>query len=61
MEQSDDAGELLDLHFPDRRFPPGQLGMTQGARDALTHDVAFRSMLRDFLGVIWRDPASPQG
>jgi hypothetical protein len=38
MQQSDDAGDLLQVHFPDRRFEAGQIGLTLAARDALTHE-----------------------
>jgi hypothetical protein len=54
MEPSDDAGQLLDVHFPDRRFPPGQLGMTSAAAAALTH-AEIMTALRRHLAADWGD------
>jgi hypothetical protein len=54
MERSDDADEQLDVHFPDRRFPPGHLRMTPAARDALTHEEIMAA-LRRHLSADWGD------
>jgi hypothetical protein len=50
MKRSDDAGELLDVHFPDRRFPPGALGMTPAAADALTQTEILTALRRHMAG-----------
>jgi hypothetical protein len=50
MERSDDGGELLDTHFPDRRFEPGQLGMTPAAAAALTQTEILTALRRHMAG-----------
>src|SRR5215218_3546062 len=50
MEQSDDGAELLDAHFPDRRFEPGALGMTPAAADALTQTEILTALRRHMAG-----------
>jgi hypothetical protein len=50
METNDDAEELLDAHFPDRRFHPGQLGMTPAAAAALTHTEMMTALRRHLAG-----------
>ncbi len=50
MERSDDAGELPDDNFPQRRFEPGQLGMTQGVAAALTQDEVMTALRRHLSG-----------
>jgi hypothetical protein len=50
MERSDDAGDVLDVHFPDRRFEPGQLGMTPAAAAALTQTEILTALRRHMAG-----------
>jgi hypothetical protein len=50
MERSKDAGDPLDAHFPERRFQPGPLSMTPGARDALTQEEIMTALRRHLSG-----------
>jgi hypothetical protein len=50
MERSDEAGELRADHFPDRRFPPGQFGITPAALEALTQDEIMTALRRHMRG-----------
>jgi hypothetical protein len=50
MERSDEADAQPDVYFPDRRFPPGALRMTPGARDAVTHEEMMAALRRHMAG-----------
>jgi hypothetical protein len=50
MERSDEADERLEVSFPNRRFEPGQLGMTPAAQDAITHEEMITALRRHLAG-----------
>jgi hypothetical protein len=49
MERND-AEELLDTHFPGRRFEPGALRMTPAAAAALTQTEILTALRRHMAG-----------
>jgi hypothetical protein len=50
MERNDDAEELVGVHFPDCRFEPGALGITQGVAAALSQTEVMTALRRHLSG-----------